>query len=658
MNQAPTAEEYLAQASLWRLLAVLGLVTAPHLQRLPVWAAVAVVALIFWRGAVAWRQWRLPNRWLRTALAVGAFIGIYASFGSVSGQTAGVALLVLMAALKLTELRARRDVMLLVFLCYFILVTHFLFSQELWTVAYLLVCVSAITAVLIEINHAGEALAPKISLRLSGRMVLQALPLMALIFVLFPRVPGPLWGLPADAGASRSGLSDSMSPGDIASLIESNEVAFRVSFDDAAPAMRERYWRGPVFDYFDGRRWATSGRGERLPPALLQPQGPAIRYEVTLEANRQPWLLALDMPSAEAMPDKARLHGFGNLLTLAPVLDRVRYKVVSYTRYRLEESLSETGRSVALQLPARRSPRTRQLAGRWRQEGMDDQAIVERALRMFREESYYYTLKPPRLAGDAVDEFLFESRRGFCEHYASSFTVLMRAAGIPARVVTGYQGGERNDLGGHYVVSQSDAHAWSEVWLAGRGWVRIDPTAAVAPQRIERGLSTALGQSGELPAFLRRDGMRWRMELEVRWEWINSTWNAVVLAYGPELQQRFLRRFGLDELRDMILALTGVITLFLTGVGLMLMRRAQPLVRADAALRLWRKAQRKLSRDGLVQRPDEGPEDFTRRVIQERPDLAQRMQSLLQSYLRLRYLHDPSPAAEKILERAVKALPV
>jgi transglutaminase-like putative cysteine protease len=655
--KAPTAQDYLARVSLLRLLVVLGLVFAPHFVRMHWWEAAFTLGVGMWRAAAALRQWPLPPTWIKVVLTIAAFAGVYASYGRISGQTAGVALLVLMGALKLTEMRSRRDVMVMVFLMYFVLVTHFLFSQELWTVAWLMACALCITALLIESNHVGEPLSPRVSLRLSGRMLAEALPLMALMFILFPRIPGPIWGLPSDAGAARSGLSDSMSPGDIASLIESNEVAFRVNFSERVPPQREMYWRGPVFDFFDGRGWKASIHGERTPAPGIELLGGRTQYEVVLEPNRRSWLFALDVADPATLPPRSRMHGSGLVLSHTQVKDRLSYQMVSFTRYQLQPQLDEWTREATLQLPFSGNDRARQLAQSWRTEGLDDAAIVQRALAMYNQEKFFYTLQPPIMrAGDTVDQFLFETRRGFCEHYASSFTFLMRAAKVPARVVTGYQGGALNDIGFYYVVRQSDAHAWTEVWLEGEGWRRVDPTAAVAPSRIERGVTRALEESGGLPDSMASRSIRWRYALEARWDYVNATWNEWVLAYGPQLQMEFLSRFGLSDLRSMILALTIISTLFMAAAGLILLRQTRVATQSDAALKLWIRAQRRLEALGLKQGSSEGPQDFIERGIRKRPDLAERLTRLRDAYLRMRYLEDPRPALKNELEAAVKAL--
>lgn len=666
-----TAGDYLAQSSLLRLLAVIALVVAPHLWRMPPWIGATVVAIGAWRAVAAWRQWPLPPQWLKVAMVVLVLVVHGATYGRVNGQHAGSALLVVMLALKLTEMQSRRDVLVVVGLCYFTMLTHFLFSQELWTLLYLGACSVTVTAALIEANHPGAPLPPRVTLRLGAGMVALALPLMLALFVLFPRVPGPLWGLPADAGAARSGISDSMSPGDISNLIQSNEVAFRVVFRGPPPPPRERYWRGPVLSYFDGRRWSAPFKGDEYfrlydpttrlnayADAEIELDGPGVPYEVTLEPHRQNWLFALDMPDRRQLPPETQLSGYYQLLSRPLVKERLRYSLVSHPRYRLDPLMSEQWQRSARRLPPNRNPRAQALARQWRDEGLDDAQVIERALRLFRTEPFFYTLEPPRLGADPVDEFLFGTRRGFCEHYSSAFTVLMRAAGIPARVVVGYQGGELNDVGGYYVVRQADAHAWSEVWLEGSGWVRVDPTGAIAPGRIESGLSAAL-EPAELPAFLRRgSGLSTfdylRLRADVAWDYVNVAWDQWVLGFDPERQFELLGRIGLGDWQRMILALTVTITGLMGLIGLLALRQARVAVPRDEALRLWRGATRALAALGLAQGPAEGPRDYAERVARARPDLADAVGRLARAYVAARYLDERAREAE--LAAALRAL--
>jgi len=524
---APTA------IGVFHLLGVLCIVLLPHLQRLPLWVSLTLAAAVLWRAAATRRGWKLPPALLRGGLTVAAFAGIYASYGHINGLHPGVALLAVMTALKLTELRTRRDIRVLICLLYFILATHFLFSQDVWMAAYLLVCAWLITAVLVESSHSG-ALAPRSSLRLSGVLILQALPLMAVLFVLFPRIPGPIWGLPSDSGAARSGLANSMAPGDIQHLILSNAVAFRVRFDGPAPARPLRYWRGPVFSFFDGHRWrpGTIDQNERQP--VLRLNGEALNYQITLEPSRSRWLFALDLPDPVALPVHAQLDNDAVLRADQDNRQRRLYALRSYPHYQLQPQITAQQRRATLSLPRYGNPEARALAQAWRAQGLDDQAVIAAAMHMYRTEDFHYTLRPPALGRNSIDDFLFKTRAGFCEHYASSFTFLMRAAGIPARVVTGFQGGRRNGVGDYYVVRDSDAHAWSEVWLKGRGWVREDPTAAVDPARVDLGINAALAGAANLPAFL---NPQWQRSLsyaiQARWDWVNTQWNRWFLAYGP-----------------------------------------------------------------------------------------------------------------------------
>jgi len=665
-----TAGDYLAQSSLLRLLAVIALVVAPHLFRMPPWIGALVVAIGTWRGLAAWRQWPLPPQWLKVAMVILAILVHGVTYGRVNGQHAGSALLVVMLALKLTEMQSRRDVLVVVGLCYFTMLTHFLFSQELWTVLYLAACSVGVTAVLVEANHPGAALSPRVTLRVGGSMVALALPAALALFVLFPRVPGPLWGLPADAGAARSGISDTMSPGDISKLVQSDAVAFRVVFHGPPPSPRQLYWRGPVLSYFDGRRWSAPFKGDdyfrlydpvtRL-NAFERPRaelaGAAVAYEIALEPHRQNWVFALDLPDVQRLPPGTQLTGYHQLLSRQLVKEKMRFELVSHPDYRLDPDLSEQWQRSARRLPPDRNPRARALARQWRAEGRDDAQVVDAALLMFRTQEFVYTLEPPALGANMVDEFLFDTRRGFCEHYASAFTVLMRAADIPARVVVGYQGGEYNEVGDYWVVRQADAHAWSEVWLPGRGWVRVDPTAAVAPNRVESGVSEALASS-ELPGFLRRRGLSafdsLRLRASVAWDYVNVAWDRWMIGFNPEVQLELLARFGLGDWQRMILALTVAITALMALVGLVALRQARAALPTDEALRLWRTATRVLARHGLPQGPAEGPRDYAARIARERPELAEAVARLARAYVDVRYLDQRPRAAE--LAAALAAL--
>jgi transglutaminase-like putative cysteine protease len=657
-----TLQEYLPVQLLWRLLGVLLLVVAPLCLHVPVWESLLVVALGLWRGLASQRQWRMPPAALRAALTLGASLSVYLSFGRITGQQAGVALLVLMLALKLTELRARRDVTVLVFLMYFVMLTHFLYSQDLWTAAYLLICSVAITATLIEISHPGHALGTRKALRLSGRMVAWALPLMLLMFVLFPRIPGPLWGLPPEAGGATSGLSDDMSPGDISDLSTSEAVAFRVEFQGAAPPSDQRYWRGATLNAFDGRRWTQGFIGSAAPSfEEVGGVGEPLHYTITLEPTGRNWLFALDAIDVSALPAGSQLAADLQLLARNPLRERERYELASFLHYRFHPTLAEWQRRGALRLPPDVNPRTRALAQQWLDEGATPRELVERARSMIREQQFAYTLRPSILGRESVDDFLFNTREGYCEHYASAFSFLMRAAGVPSRVVIGYLGGERNPFGGYYVVRQADAHAWSEVWFEDEGWVRVDPTRFIAPERVRRDGSVA--NAGTVRAGMdsylagRNNWAALRYSISARWDWINARWNGLVLGYGMDLQLELLSRLGIRDWRSMTLALTVSIALVLAAFGLLLLRRAGPSRPQEPALRLWRAALKRLQRHGFEPQPGEGPRDFALRVMAERPALEPALSETLDCYLQLRYAGVTDPQRRPLLEqRLARAL--
>ena len=655
-----TLDDYLRRESLVRLLGAMAFVVLPHAFQTALWITGAVALVLVWRVWISGRQQPMPSVWIRGLLVVVFSSLVWWRFGGFSGQRAGVALLLAMTALKLTEMRSRRDVMVVVFLLFFLMGTVFLFWQALWTMLFLTLGMLLVTGVMIEASHAGKPLSPKVSLRAAGIVLLQAAPVAVILFVLFPRIPGPLWGLPRDTGAdARSGLSDNMAPGDISSLALSDEVAFRVRFGPGRfPPRAERYWRGPVFTSFDGRRW-TIGTGSlrQQPPPLATPDpARSVTQEIVLEPNRQPWLFALDMPLPDSAPTGARANGDDTMVFRLPVQTRRFYRVVSDPGLRPDPGgLPELIENRMTRLPPGYNPRAVALAQQWRTETSDPEALARKALAMFRKEPFRYTLRPPGLGRDSVDEFLFDTRAGFCEHYASAFTVLMRAAGVPARVVTGYQGGDVATFGSDYEIRQSDAHAWSEIWVAGKGWVRADPTAAVAPERIERGMGAALSADGEeLPEDLRgrlgAAGAGWvalRYNLEARFEGVSAAWDRWFLAYGPEVQQQLLGRFGLADLQRMALALIGLVAL-VTGLlaGWLWWQGRKPALTPDAVLKRWqRQILKPLARRGLVPMPGEGPRDFVGRAVDTDPDLSSWLKPALATYLEERYLATPAATA-------------
>ncbi|MDR9435309.1 MAG: DUF3488 and transglutaminase-like domain-containing protein [Thiohalophilus sp.] len=622
------------------LLAGIALVVLPHLPHLPLWLSAAVLTVIGWRLLHDAGRVPLPNRFMRILLVLLAIAALLLTYRTLVGREAGTALLVLMLALKLFEMRSWRDVTVVVFLGFFVMVTGFLFSQSLLMGAYTLVVVALLIASLISFQQPSRPLArePLLGdLRLAFRLLVQALPVALILFVLFPRIPGPLWGLPEDAGASRTGLSDEMEPGRISRLVDSNEVAFRVQFEGSRPAPAQRYWRGPILWQYDGRKWQTEPNRIRLPQQFdLDSNGPALEYQITLEPHNRQWLFALEMPAT--LPEQAQLNSEYQLLSRRRIGEVFRYELRSYTDYRLDPHvLLERERYLAL--PPETSPRTRELVKELGAQTTSSAQLIQSVLNYFSEQPFYYTREPPLLFDDPVDEFIFETRRGFCEHYASAFTVMMRQAGIPARVVTGYYGGEMNPLADYMIVRQSDAHAWSEVWLRGRGWVRIDPTGVIPPSRIE--LSADLAQrEPAVRSRLNAERPWWLRSLHragYAWDAVNNRWQQWVVGYNQNRQNALLRALGLEDIdwRKLVFLLMAMVSLALLIIAALVFRSGPG---ADKRVnRLYRRFLRKLARRGITKLPAETPSAFGERAIREQPEKTGRIRQITQTYLLLRY---------------------
>ena len=639
-----------SRAAILTLLLALIPVLAPHLSHLPWWCAAFAGLMFAWRALITWRATRaparLPSRWLLLLLMFLALGATIYTYRTLFGRDAGVTFICVLLSLKLLETRTRRDVVVAIFLSYFLILTNFFYSQSIGTAALMLLSLVLITSALIAASRDAGAMPFLRQTRLAAIIIAQALPMMLVLFVLFPRVQGPLWGLPADAQAAVSGLSDSMSPGLITQLSLSDGIAFRVRFNGAPPRGADLYWRGPVLSQFDGRNWRAQPPNP-LRPARFEAAGTAVDYEVTLEPSNRPWLFALEMPTR--LPDNARLTADLQPVTDKPVISRQRYSARSYPQFRSLPVEERADLEAYLALPMRANPRTRELMVGWVLENASAAQLVERALRHFRTEEFFYTLEPPLLDNNAVDEFLFGARRGFCEHYASAFVVMMRMARVPARVVTGYQGGEINPVDGVFTVRQSDAHAWAEVWLAGRGWTRVDPTAAVSPARVERGMPGAMPQRFAPPLIARLVGdwgAQWAARTRLNWEALANQWNQLVLNYTPERQRDTLERIGMKTptWQEMVIAMTLGVGSIALAVALWLVRAARE---RDPLKRAWQHCCDSVAKLGARRAPHEGALDFCTRATLE---LAQRqvpaerlhkLREIAERYSALRYGRKP-----------------
>lgn len=638
-------------ASLPWTLSALTISLVPHVPFLPIWIIAAFLGCAAWRYVIERRRGTLPSTWLRGGLALGCFLGVLATYSSISGVGPGSALLAVMAALKLLETRKRRDQFVLLFLSIFLVMSSLLREQFLWSVPYMAISLLVIMTAWLRMS-AGESQSARQSFATGGRLLLYAIPLAIVMWVFFPRLSAPFWAVPIDTSQASSGLSDTMSPGDITSLSMSDEVAFRVTFEGAIPEPRDRYWRGLVLTRFNGRTW--SGREPSISRSArdeIEVEGDPINYQVTLEPTRQQWVFALDMPTSWSL-QRAFMGPQQQLARTTPIDQRIAYHATSYSEYRVGTELSNLYRNWYSALPEDSNPRTADLAREMRASAGSDRDYVDAVLQKLNREEYFYTLEPPPLGRDPVDRFLFETRRGFCEHYASAFSVMMRSVGIPTRVVLGYQGGEVNPMGGHLIVRQSDAHAWTEIWLDGLGWYRIDPTAAVAPERIDIGASDAAFEAVGLAWGLSAPS-RLVHQIKLTWDAMNAKWNEWILGYGPDTQKSFMEWLGMDDpsWRKMMLTLIGLVVGLIMLISLMLMMRYRPPQKDEAARLYWRF----VKKTGLEPQTGETARAFALRVLESRAAPNDAVREIIEAYMDARYGSGGTQARDR-LKVAVTAM--
>ncbi len=624
-----------AKADTLLLLFACGLVLAPHALHLPLWITGICLAMMAWRGWITFRGNRMPPRWLLLPIAVLAMSGVYLTFKTFFGQEAGVAMLVLLLTFKLLEMHAGRDLFVVVFLSFFLLLTTFFYSQTIATALLMIAAVITMLTAQLSFQYVDTSPPLRKRLRLGVTIFALAVPLTVVLFVLFPRIQGPLWGMPADANSGRSGLSDNMTPGNISQLALSGEVAFRVKFIDPAPDNSKLYWRGIVLGQYDGRTWTKLAfRNQASQQIMWTPRGTPVRYQVTQEPNTRPWLFALELPEAapRLQNNRTGITPDFQLVSERPISARVRYDVSSYLDYDLQPNESPASLRNWLELPAGYNPNTLAFAAELRKDSADDMAAMNAVLAFFRREKFSYTLQPPLLGRNGVDEFLFSTRAGFCEHYAGAFVVMMRAMNIPARVVTGYQGGQMNPVDGFMTVRQSDAHAWAEIWIANRGWIRVDPTAAVAPERIARNRAIA-----NAPAFgglinMNVGATSWLRKIRFGWDAVNNGWNQWVLNYTPDRQKSLLQSLGFGNIdwrtmTALMFAIGGVLTLLIAFPLLANRKKIDPL---DAA---YAKLSKQMAQHGYPRHPHEGPRSYSIRLLTSASMLTQEQKRAIKNFL-------------------------
>jgi transglutaminase-like putative cysteine protease len=649
------------------LLAVIGWTVLPHVSHLPPWCTVLTGVVLTWRARLALTNAPLPGRWVPVAvLLLAAGLTLW-SFRTLLGKEPGVTMLVALMALKTLELRARRDAFVVFFLGFFLILTHFLYSQSLGVAAAMLVSVwGLLTALVLAHMPVGQPSLRQAS-TLAARTALLGAPIMALLFLLFPRI-APLWGVPQD-GLTKSGLSATMKMGSIAEMVLDDSIAMRIRFDGPVPAPAQMYFRGPVLSNFDGIEWRP------LPPSLasqesaltnlrnLRISGPAVPYEMTLEPQRLATLPLLEASTDAPRIEAVRVIGLADLQWLAdrPMAERLRFRAEAHTSFRHGPVARWPGLEAQMELPPGRNPRTRAWAAAMRRDpayaGAPANVLAQALLQRIRTGGYSYTLTPgsygDESGGDAIDEFWLDRRAGFCEHFASAFVVVMRALGVPARVVTGFQGTDALPVDGYYLVRQSSAHAWAEYWQEGVGWVRADPTAAIAPERIERGrrLAPAVGLvAGALgsvsPALLAqlRDG----------WEAVNNRWNQWVLNYSRGQQFEALKRLGFESpsWEDLALLTIGTFSsLALAGAAWAWWDRH----RIDPWTRQMERLRASLRALGLVAEAHDAPRALAARVRTRFGTGGETLAALLGMLEQQRYGRAPLARPDAALTRQFKA---
>ncbi len=635
------------------LLTSIGLITFPHLWHLPPAISGFFALLLLWRFLVIWKPESLPKGILLFFLAACGMAILYQQFHGFMGRDAGTSLFLVALGLKLMELRTEREFYLVNYLAFIVAASQFLYEQSILMAAYILLVSCVLLAALVFINsHAPRTW---LSMKKAGVIIAQAIPMAIIVFIFFPRVEAPKWLFFNDQHQARMGLSDSMEPGSITDLGMSDELVFRVKFSGAIPPPQQRYWRGPVFTYTNGKRWLQSSSPDyQRYQDKVTFSGTPYHYTLLMEPQDKNWVFGLDLPSG--FPDTLSSNANYQLISTDELNKRTEYKLTSYPDYNTG-FITKTEYQQARQLPKAPSDKIKQLVQKLNGFNSDPEGFIQQLLQYFRQEDFHYTLTPPLMEVNPIETFLFETRHGFCSHYASAFVYLMRVANIPARVVTGYQGGEFNTVGGFLEVRQADAHAWAEVWLENRGWQRFDPTAAIAPERIERGIDiNRLSPGGVVSFAVPSEGAKaafdWLKRTRQLWSNIDYNWQRWVINYNTANQSNFLSSFGISDFKKMVywmMALVAVITAMLSLI--LLYRRPQPV---NPELKIYNRFLKKLKKVGFEKQLGEGARDFAERIKTKLPKNADDIEAITVTFIAQHYGNQPTKIRLNQLEILVR----
>jgi len=634
------------------LLSSIGLIVFPHIYHIPLAIFSFFFLLLGWRFVGIWRPNWLPNKLALFLLMLCGLLLLYSQHQGIFGRDAGTRLFVTALGLKLMEIKAERDLYLITYLAFIVAASQFLYQQSLLMAAYILFVCCVLLATLVSINsRKPQTIA---ALKSAAAIIAQAIPMAIVLFMLFPRVEAPRWMLFKDEQQNKTGLSDSMEPGSISDLGMSEELVFRAKFSGAIPPPAQRYWRGPVLAHTDGKRW-TRAISRMRQELLDKPKYTGMPYQYTLlmEPQSKNWVFALDLPIE--FPGNLNRNRNYQLTSSENPDKRSEYKITSYPNYNTGY-ITKTEYSDATQLPAEPSARIKQLVTQLHgfDSGPDD--FIKQILNHFRKEDFHYTLTPPLMEVNPIETFLFETRYGFCSHYAAAFVYLMRVAGAPARVVIGFQGGELNKVGGFLEIKQADAHAWAEVWLENKGWVRVDPTAAVAPERIERGLDVEQLVAGGAIRFApvgsnAQAAFEWLKQARQLWSNIDYNWQRWVINYNSANQGKFLSSLGINDIRTMVYWLIVILGLITAVLSWLLLYQKQKTV--DKVLRVYNRFGRKLAKRGLTRGMGEGESDFAERAKLKLPEHANAIDDITEIFIKLRYRSASSQEDLKQLQKRV-----
>ena len=638
---------------LYPVLFGIHLVALPLYTRTPLLILLVVFLLTAWSFLIIAKRIKQPSSFIRTLVLVASVFTLILSYGTIFGQQAGTSLLLLLSLLKIFEIKSKRDVSVIIFMGYFLIASNFFYTQSILTTAYVFLVVIYLSSVLIYLNDTLGTISLKQRLQSAGQFIALAFPFMLILFVLFPRIPSPLWGLPKDALTAKTGLSEELTLENISQLVSSGEVAFRVSFKDEPPPHNILYWRGPVLSQYDGTTWRKNNAPVSAIANLITKEGDnSYNYTVTLEPHNKNWLFSLEHPINPS--GTTRLTRELQLINNNRITNVISYTLTSIPAA-VNMGLFEQEAYRNLLLPFDINPRTKRLAQRFLQQtNGSPEAVINAALDYFRKQNFYYTLSPPALVGDAMDSFLFDTKRGFCGHYASAFVTLMRNAGIPSRVVTGYQGGTINPLDNYMIVRQSDAHAWAEVWIENKGWIRIDPTAAISPSRIESGIANAGLEPDKLPAILISNSAFLKQTRFII-DSARNSWNKWVIGYNQKKQKQLFTQLGIEKIDAGELTLWLVIAMTIAGaiITSIILRTGSPKNK-DKALHYYNAFCRKLESKGLIREHHEGEDDFLTRIKQQFPHSARAAEIITNSYQQIRYNNRTDLRYQKNFIRVVK----